>query len=92
VVIKSIAPFTMARGSTNFYDLHGTGFRAGLNAVILKGRDVAPGMSVKGQKVVNATLMRVVVAVDGSVSPGSYELALVDATGQSTNAVSFKVQ
>ena len=82
----------MARGSTNFYDLHGTGFRAGLNAVILKGRDVAPGMSVKGQKVVNATLMRVVVAVDGSVSPGSYELALVDATGQSTNAVSFKVQ
>jgi hypothetical protein len=92
VVIKSIAPFTMARGSTNFYDLHGTGFRSGLNAVILKGRDVAPGMSVKGQKIVNATLMRVVVTVDGSVSPGSYSLALVDATGQSTNTVSFKVQ
>jgi hypothetical protein len=90
-VLKSIAPFTMSRGSQNFYDLHGSGFRAGLNAVILKGRDVAPGVSVTGQKIVNGTLMRVVVRVDASVSSGNYAIALVDASGQATNSVSFKV-
>jgi hypothetical protein len=81
----------MPRGTTNFYDVHGAGFQTGLSAVIMKGRDVAPGIAVTKQVVVNPTLMRVVVRVDPAAAPGTYSLMLVDSRGQATNPVSLKV-
>jgi hypothetical protein len=89
--LKSVAPPMMPRGSTNFYDLHGTGMQAGLNAVIMRGRDVATGVVVTKQAIVNPSLMRVVVRVDAAVAPGAYSLILVDSRGQATNAVPLKV-
>jgi serine/threonine protein kinase len=89
--LKSIAPPDMPRGTTNFYDLHGSGLQTGLSAVIMKGRDVAAGIVVTKQVVVNPTLMRVVVRVDPATAPGSYTLVLVDSRGQATNSVSVKV-
>jgi hypothetical protein len=91
VVLKSLAPPAMTRGSTNFYDLHGTGLRPNLTAVMMKGRDVIQGITVTKQVFVGSNLMRIVVRVDPSVAVGSYTLVLVDAQGQATNGVSFKV-
>jgi hypothetical protein len=89
--VTSIAPFQMTRGSNNFYDLHGTGFRAGLTGVVFKGREVAPGITITGQKLVNPSLMRILVRVDATVKTGDYAIVLVDAQGQATNSVAFKV-
>ena len=91
VVLKSLAPPMMARGTTNFYDLHGTGLRPELTAVLLKGRDVMLGVSVVRQVYVNPTLVRIVVRIDPSVAAGSYTLTLVDSHGKASNGVSFKI-
>jgi hypothetical protein len=91
ILLKSLAPPVMARGTTNFYDLHGTGLRPELTAVLLRGRDVVSGIAVVKQVYVNPTLVRVVVRVDQSVSPGSYTLTLVDSHGSASNGVSFKI-
>jgi serine/threonine protein kinase len=89
--LKSIAPPDMPRGTTNFYDLHGTGFQTGLSAVVMKGHDVAVGIVVTKQVVVNPSLMRVVVRVDPAAVSGSYTLVLVDSRGQATNPVSLRI-
>ncbi len=81
----------MTRGSTNFYDLHGSGLRPNLTAVMMKGRDVMQGITVTKQVFVGPNLMRIVVRVDPAVAQGSYTLVLVDGQGQPTNGVSFKV-
>jgi hypothetical protein len=91
VILKSLAPPVMARGTTNFYDLHGTGLTPDLTAVLLKGRDVMQGVSVTKQVYVNPTLVRIVVRVDPAVAAGSYTLTLVDAHGKASNGVSFKI-
>ena len=89
--LRSVAPPELPRGTTNFYDVHGSGLQAGLSAVIMKGRDVAPGIVVTKQVVVNPSLMRIVVRVDPAAAAGNYSLVLVDTRGQATNAVALKV-
>jgi hypothetical protein len=90
--LENMAPRSMARGSTNLYDLHGTNIRNGLRAVVFKGNDlIAPGVTVVRQKVASATRLQIVVKVDANVEPGDYSVVLVDETGQATNRVKFQI-
>jgi serine/threonine protein kinase len=89
--LNAIAPRTMTRGQKSLYDLHGGGIRADHRPVILKGGSTAPGVTVAQTKLVNSTLLRMLVNVDGNVAPGSYSIVLVDASGKSSNAVSFEI-
>jgi serine/threonine protein kinase len=91
-LLKSIAPPMMAPNSTSLYDLHGSGLRAELRAVFLKGRDVAPGINVVRQKFVNSTKIQVLVRVEeGAGSGGGYSVVLVDAEGRATNGAPFQI-
>jgi hypothetical protein len=90
-VLKSLAPFTMARGSTNLYDVHGSGLRADHRAAFLKGREVAVGISVVKQKIVSEARIQLLIRVDPDAQPGSYAVGLVDAEGKATNTVSFTI-
>jgi len=90
--LKSIAPPMMAPNTTNLYDVHGSGLRPELRAIFLKGRDVAPGISVVRQKFVNATKVQLLVRVEeGVAGGGGYSVVLVDADGRATNGAPFQI-
>jgi serine/threonine protein kinase len=90
--LNAIAPRTMSRGQKSLYDLHGTGIRADHRPMVLKGSSAVTGVTVVQQKLVSSKLLRMLVNVDGSVAPGNYSIVLVDATGKSSNAVSFEIK
>jgi hypothetical protein len=81
----------MPRGSTNLYDVHGSGLRTDHRAAFLKGREVAVGISVVKQKFVNDARIQLLIRVDPDAQPGSYAVGLVDAQGQASNTVAFQV-
>jgi hypothetical protein len=81
----------MVRGSTNLYDVHGSGLRADHRAAFLKGKEVAVGISVVKQKFVSGAHIQLLIRVDPDAQSGSYLVGLVDAQGQATNTVSFQV-
>jgi hypothetical protein len=91
VVLTAVSPLSVKRPSTIMLDLHGTGLRPNLQARILKVKDVPSGISVVGQKFVDSTLMKVLVKLDESVSPGAYAVAVADPEGSLSNGLSFTV-
>ena len=66
-------------------DVRGSGLRPDHKGVVLKGRDVVPGVSVINQRFVSSSLVQVMVKIEDSAAPGTYQLLLVDAQGQATS-------
>jgi hypothetical protein len=89
--LRNLAPPILKRPATTILDVHGSGLRADHQAVVFKGKEVAPGISVVRQRLVNSGLMQVVLLVDASASPGTYTIAFTDPRGTSTNPLRFDV-
>jgi hypothetical protein len=83
-VLTTVVPNKLKRPSTTLLDVRGSGLRPEHKALVLRGRDVAPGVSVAGMRYVSASLVQVLVKVDDGAAPGSYQLLLVDAQGQAS--------
>jgi len=90
-VLQTISPLTIKRPSTTIFDVHGTGLRADLRATLLKIKDAPNGISVLRQKLVNSTLVQVVVKVEEGTTPGLYGLSMADSRGGFSNTLSFTV-
>jgi hypothetical protein len=90
-VLQTISPLTIKRPSTTIFDVHGTGLRADLKATLLKIKDAPNGISILRQKLVNSTLVQIVVKVDEGTAPGLYGLSMADSRGGYSNTLSFTV-
>jgi Protein kinase domain len=90
-VLATISPLTIKRPSTTIFDVHGTGLRADLKATLLKIKDAPNGISILRQKLVNSTLVQIVVKVDEGTTPGPYGLSMADSRGGFSNTLSFTV-
>ncbi len=89
--LRNLAPPILKRPATTILDVHGSGLRADHQAVVFKGKEIAPGISVVRQRLVNSGLVQVVLLVDASASPGTYTIAFTDPRGNSTNPLRFDV-
>jgi hypothetical protein len=90
-VLATISPLTIKRPSTTIFDVHGTGLRPDLTATVLKIKDAPNGISILRQKLVNATLVQIVVKVEETTAPGPYGLSMADSRGVFSNSLSFTV-
>jgi hypothetical protein len=83
--ISTVVPNKLKRPSTTLLDVRGSGLRPDHKGLVLKGRDVAAGVTVINQRFVNPTLVQVMVKIDDSAAAGTYQVLLVDAQGQATS-------
>src|SRR5262249_14972821 len=90
-LLKNLTPPVVKRGGTSILDVHGSGLRPDHQPLILKGKDVARGIQLVRQRLVNAGLIQVVILVDARAAPGSYSVILTDSQGNATNALRFEV-
>jgi serine/threonine-protein kinase len=90
-LLKNLTPPTVKRGGTSILDVHGSGLRPDHQTMILKGKDVARGIQLTRQRLVNGGLIQVVILVDAAATPGTYALILTDNQGNATNALRFEV-
>jgi serine/threonine protein kinase len=89
--LRTLTPPSVRRKATGILDLHGTSLRAEHRAIIFRGRDVAKGITVTRQRLVNPTLLQVVIQVDEAAETGAYSVELADAQGRNTNGLRFEV-
>jgi cytoskeletal protein RodZ len=90
-VLTAVSPLAVKRGITTLLDVRGTGLRSDHQARIMRVKEAVTGVSVVRQKWVDATLIKVLVNIETSATPGLYGVALVDAGGASTNGLNFTV-
>jgi hypothetical protein len=88
--LVNVAPPRVKRGGTTLLDVHGVALRAEHHAVILRGGHSAADVLVSGQKLVGDTLIQVLVAATAGAK-GTYDVIVLDARGNRSNAVSFEV-
>jgi len=89
--VATIVPAKLRRPSTTMVDVRGTALRPDHRAQVLKGREIAPGVSVAGQKYVDPTWVKVLIKIDADAPTGTYQVLLVDGNGQGTNAKPLEV-
>ncbi len=90
-VLTAVSPLSVRRPGKALLDLRGTGLHPGLHARVLPLRDVPRGIIVARQRCVSANLMTVLLELDETVVPGTYAIALEDASGGQTKALRFTV-
>ena len=90
-VLTAVSPLAVKRGITTMLDVRGTGLRSDHQARIMRVKEAVSGISVVRQKWVDGTLIKVLVNIETSATPGLYGVALVDAGGTSTNGLNFTV-
>lgn len=90
-VLTTVSPLAVKRGITTMLDVRGTGLRSDHQARIMRVKEAVSGVSVVRQKWVDPTLIKVLVNIEASATPGLYGVALVDGGGASTNGLNFTV-
>jgi hypothetical protein len=90
-VLTAVSPLAVKRGITTMLDVRGTGLRSDHQARIMRVKEAVSGVSVVRQKWVDPTLIKVLVNIEASATPGLYGVALVDGGGTSTNGLNFTV-
>jgi hypothetical protein len=90
-VLSTLSPLSAHSPGKVLFDLRGTGFHAALRARILPLRETPRGILVVRQKWVDPTLVTVLVELDSQAKPGAYGIALEDAQGRQTKALTFTV-
>src|SRR5262249_29393317 len=88
--VTAVSPPLLRRGSTTLVDVHGVGMRGEHQVRLTRGREAAKGIDVVRQRLVNPTLLQVLLKVDAAAAPGPYALFLVGAAGQATNPGPFE--
>jgi hypothetical protein len=91
VVLTSVSPTSVRRPGKVLLDLRGTGLRPDLIVRVMAMRVMPRGITVAGQKFVNANLMTALLELDASVKPGVYAIALEDPTGGRLKTQPFTV-
>ncbi len=91
VMLTSLSPTTVRRPGKVMFDLHGTGLRADLLVRIMARREMPRGITVTGQRCVSASLMTVLLELDGSVKPAVYAIALEDPAAGTLKTLPFTV-
>jgi hypothetical protein len=89
--LTTVVPPSIRRAARTLVDVRGTGIRRDHRVILLRGKEVAAGISVAAQKLDNPTLLKVMLLVDGAAEPGSYTIALVDPQGEVTNALRLEL-
>jgi hypothetical protein len=86
----NVSPPRVKRGGTTLLDVHGTSLRDEHHAVILRAGHSAADVLVTRQKVVDPSLMQVLVTVAGAAK-GAYDVVVIDGQGSRSNAVVLEV-
>jgi len=73
-------------------DVHGTGLRTDLRAVILRGGAPVTDITVGGLKVTSPEKIQLLLKIADGAPGGDYALQLVDTAGRTTNAIRFKLE
>jgi len=91
VVLAAVSPLSVRRPGKVLLDLRGSGFRSDLRVRVLPMRESTRGIAVARLKWVSASLVTVLLDLDGSVSPGTYAIALEDPAGGQTKPLQITV-
>ncbi len=89
--ISAIVPGKVKKGGRALLDVRGSGLRPDHRAQVLRGGALAPGIVVAGQRCVDPGLVRLILDIGDAAVPGTYQVLLVDASGQATNARPLEV-
>ena len=84
-------PGKVKKGGRALLDVRGSGLRPDHRAQVLRGGALAPGIVVAGQRCVDPGLVRLILDIGDAAVPGTYQVLLVDASGQATNARPLEV-
>lgn len=90
-VLSTVSPLEVKRPGKVMLDLRGTGFRSDHRAQVVALKKTPRGISVIGQKVVNDTLITVLLELAPNAETGDFAIAVVDDGGTQTAPASFKV-
>ena len=93
VVLRSLSPLKIRRGLKGLLDVRGDHLRAEDQVTISKqkGRGDPSDVLPLRKKLVDSTLLQVLVNVAPSAPTGLYSLVVVDAQGRSSNALTLEV-
>jgi hypothetical protein len=93
VVLRSLSPLKVRRGYNALLDLHGENLRADtpINMTKAKGKSEAGDIMVIRRKLVDPTLLQVLINVAANASTGAYVLVATDAQGHASLPLSFEV-
>jgi serine/threonine protein kinase len=89
--LATVSPKSAKRSSTVVLDVHGAGLKRSHQARFLRGREVAPGVTIVRQRFVSPILLQVIIQVDETAAPGIYSLSLTDSDGTLTNSLPFDI-
>jgi Protein kinase domain len=93
VVLRSLSPLKVRRGYNALLDLHGENLRADtpVSMTKAKGKSEAGDIMVIRRKLVDPTLLQVLINVAANASTGAYVLVATDAQGHASLPLSFEV-
>ena len=89
--LKTVAPPKVKRGGPTLLDVRGLGLRAEHHAIVLRDGRVPADIAVPRQKLVDSTLIQVLVIVSANAAKGDYDVAVMDRDGRRSNTVHFEV-
>ena len=90
-VLNAVAPPSVKRPGKVLVDLRGTGLGPHHRARILPVKKVPWGIKVVKQKLVNDTLMTILLELEETAEPGEYAIAVEDGRGGRSEPVIFEV-
>jgi hypothetical protein len=90
-VLSAVAPPTVKRPGKALVDLRGTGLRPEHRARILPVKKVPWGIKIIRQKLVNDTLMTILLELEESAEPGEYAIAVEDGRGNRSEPLVFEI-
>ena len=89
--LTHIAPPQVQRGRTVLLDIRGRDLHPDHLATVLRSGKPTAAVILGRQKLIAPTLLQAVVAIRADAPKGSYDVVVVDARGNRSNAVHFEV-
>ena len=90
-VLNTVSPLEVKRPGKVMLDLRGSGFRPEHRAQVLSLKKAPRGITVIGQKVVNESLITVLIELDPNAETGEFAIAVEDSDGTQSAPAIFKV-
>ena len=89
--LRTVAPPKVKRGSSTVLDVRGRALRPDHRVIVLRGGRVPADIGVPRQKLVDPTLIQVLVVIGAQAAKGEYDVAVADGDGRRSNRVHFEV-
>lgn len=89
--LSTVAPPKVRRGTPTMLDVRGRALRPDHRVVVLRGGRVPAEIGVPRQKLVDSTLIQVLIIVGPGAPKGEYDVAVADGEGRRSNRVHFEV-